>query len=210
MAKHSKIISGLRLDVHQSEVKVNVATARYQSLKHAYNAILDASKIKHCASLRKQQVLHAQHIQKKNKMLKKMWVDIKGTCEMLCEMLAEMNELKWSVKVASTSADKALASKQKAAMKASALFDKLCVSTCLINELKDDINNEMKTIKDLLNKVDEYEEIFGWMKHEYKGKCNKYQSTISSINAYYEEVIATNSPWHVMKHWEENKSRAGN
>ena len=65
VAKHSKIISGLRLDVHQSEVKVNVATVRYQSLKRAYNAILDASKIKHRASLRKQQVLHAQHIQKK-------------------------------------------------------------------------------------------------------------------------------------------------
>ena len=118
VAKHSKIISGLRLDVHQSEVKVNVATVRYQSLKRAYNVILDASKIKHRASLRKQQVLHAQHIQKKNKMLKKMWVDVEGTREMLCEMLAEMNELKWSVKVASTSADKASASKQKAAMKA--------------------------------------------------------------------------------------------
>jgi hypothetical protein len=44
VAKHSKIISGLRLDVHQFEVKVNVAIARYQNLKHAYNAILDASK----------------------------------------------------------------------------------------------------------------------------------------------------------------------
>jgi hypothetical protein len=40
-------------------------------------------------------------------MLKKMWVAAKECCEMLCEMLAEMNELKWSVKVASTSADKA-------------------------------------------------------------------------------------------------------
>ncbi len=78
---------------------------------------------------------------------------------MLCEMLAEMNELKWSVKVASTSADKALVSKQKAAIKASALFDKLHVSTCLINELEDDINNKMKTIKDLRNKVDKYEAI---------------------------------------------------
>jgi hypothetical protein len=83
-------------------------------------------------------------------------------------MLVEMNELKRSVKVASMSADKALASKQKAAMKASALFDKLHVSTCLINELKDDINDEMKTIKDLRNKVDKYEEIIGWMEHEYE------------------------------------------
>jgi uncharacterized protein YoxC len=210
VAKHSKIISGLHLDVHQSEVKVNVATARYQSLKRAYNAILDASKIKQRASLRKQQVLHAQHIQKKNEMLKKMWVNVKGTCEMLCEMLAEMNELKRSVKVASTSADKASASEQKAAMNASALFDKLCVSTCFINELKDDINNEMKTIKDLWNKVDKYEEIISWLEHEYEEKFNKYQSTISSINAYYKEVIATNSPWHIMKHWVKNKSRAGN
>jgi hypothetical protein len=67
VAKRSKIISRLHLDVHQSEVKVNIATARYQSLKHVFNAILDASKIKHRASLRKQQVLHAQHIQKKMK-----------------------------------------------------------------------------------------------------------------------------------------------
>ncbi len=55
VAKHSKIISRLRLDVPLSEVKVNIATTRYQSLMRAYNAILDASKIKHCASLRKQQ-----------------------------------------------------------------------------------------------------------------------------------------------------------
>jgi hypothetical protein len=143
-------------------------------------------------------------------MLKKMWVDVEGTCGMLCEMLVEMNESKRSVKVASTSADKASASKQKAAMKASALFDKLHVSTCLTNELKDDINDKMKTIKDLRNKVDKYEEIIGWMEHEYEEKCNKYQSTISSINSHYEEVIATNSPQHVMKHWVKNKSRAGN
>ena len=121
-----------------------------------------------------------------------------------------MNELKRSVKVASRSADKASASEQKAAMKASALFDKLRVSTCLINKMKDDINDKMKTIKDSRNKVDEYKEIIGWMEHEYEEKCNKYQSTISSINAYYKEVIATNSPWHVMKHWVKNKSRAGN
>jgi hypothetical protein len=67
----------------------------------------------------------------------------------------------------------------------------------------------MKTIKDLRNKIEEYEEIIGWMEHEYKEKCNKYQSMISSINAYYKEVIATNSPRHVMKHWVKNKPRAG-
>jgi hypothetical protein len=114
------------------------------------------------------------------------------------------------VKVVSMSADKASASKQKAAMKASALFDKLRVSTSLINELKGVINNKMKTIKDSRNKVNKYEEIISWMEHVYKEKCNKYQSTISSINAYYEKVIAMNSPWYVMKHWVKNKSSADN
>jgi hypothetical protein len=63
-------------------------------------------KIKHRASLRKQQVLHEQHIQKKNEMLNKMWVKVKGNCEMLCETLVEMNGLKRSVKVVSMSAEK--------------------------------------------------------------------------------------------------------
>ena len=94
-------------------------------------------------------------------MLKKMWVDVEGTCEMLCEMLVEMNDSKRSEKIASMSPDNAFASKQKVAMKASALLNKLGVSTSVINELKDDINDEMNTIKDLRNKVDEYKEIIG-------------------------------------------------
>jgi hypothetical protein len=44
----------------------------------------------------------------KNEIVKKMWTDRAGTQEMLWEILEEVNESKQTVKIASTSADKAV------------------------------------------------------------------------------------------------------
>jgi hypothetical protein len=151
--------------------------------------------------------LHAQVIDRKNEIVKKMWKDVEGTREMLWKILEEMNESKRTVKIASTSADKADASAQKAVNRSSLLDNKLKVSTTIINELKDEISNEMKTVEELQSKVDEYEVIIGCMEIEYKDKCNKHCTKIASIEAYYQAVIAKNSPRYVMKHWVKNKTR---
>jgi hypothetical protein len=118
-----------------------------------------------------------------------------------------MNESKQIAKIALTSSDKASASAQKAANRSSVLYNKLKVSTSLINELKDEISNDMKTIEELHSKVDEYEVIIDFMEKEYNEKCNKHKAKISSIEAYYQEVIAQNSPHDVMKRWVKNSTR---
>ena len=92
-------------------------------------------------------------------MVKWMWNDDEGTHEMLCEILDEMNESRWTVKFASASANKAMTSSKKVAKRASILFKKLQTSTSLINELKDEINDKMRTIDDLKKKVGEYDEV---------------------------------------------------
>jgi hypothetical protein len=56
---------------------------QYQKLKQDYNAVLDDMKIKHRASLRKQQIVHAQVIERKNETVKKMCRDMEDTREML-------------------------------------------------------------------------------------------------------------------------------
>ena len=74
--KHSKIVSKLQIDftdiLIESEAKVHAATERYQTLKRDYDSVLDSIGIKHRASLRKIQIVHAQQIQKKNEMVKQM------------------------------------------------------------------------------------------------------------------------------------------
>jgi hypothetical protein len=143
--EHSKLVSNLHQNfndqLHQSDEKLNAATKQYQNLKRDYNACLDDIKIKHHSRLRKQQILHAQVIDQKNEIVKKMWKDVEGTQEMLWEILEEMNESKRTVKIASTSADKEDASAQKAVNRSSLLYNKLKVSTTIINELKDEISN---------------------------------------------------------------------
>jgi hypothetical protein len=96
--KHSKLVSILHQNFNdqlcQSDEKVNAATKQYQNLKQDYNACLDDIKIKHRSSLWKQQILHAQVINRKNEIMKKMWKEVEGTWEMLWEILEEMNESK--------------------------------------------------------------------------------------------------------------------
>ncbi len=163
--KHSKIVFKLQIDftdiLSESEAKVHIATERYQTLKRDYDSVLDSIRIKHPASLRKIQVVHAQQIQKKNEMVKRMWNDAEGTHEVVCKILDEMNESRRTVKFASASADKTmtLSKAKKAARRASILFKKLQTSTSLINELKDEINDKMRTIDDLKKKVGEYDEV---------------------------------------------------
>ena len=211
MRTHSKAVSKLQLDftdiLCQSEAKLHVATERYQNLKRDYNAVLDDIKIKHRQSLRKYQILHAQQIQKKNDMMRRMWNDAEGTREMLCEMLDEMNESRRLVKFASTTAKNATSSAEKSAKRASILYTKLKLSSNLINELKDDIQDETMMVDDLKQKVNEYEDIIDWMEQEYEETCQNYQTKIDSIKAYYTAIIEKNTPRYVMKHWVKNKTR---
>ena len=65
----------------------------------------------------------------------------------------------------------------------------------------------MKTVEELQSKVDEYEVIIDCMEIEYKDKCNEHCTKIASIEAYYQAVIAKNSPHYMMKHWVKNKTR---
>jgi methyl-accepting chemotaxis protein len=60
---------------------------------------------------------------------------------------------------ASASANKATTSSEKAAKRASILFKKLQTSIGLINELKDEINEETRTLDDLKKNVGEYDEV---------------------------------------------------
>ena len=139
--------------------------------------------------------------------MKKMWKDVEGTREMLWEILEEMNESKRTVKIASISADKAGASAQKAANRSAVLYNKLKVSTSLINELRDEIRDDVNAIEKLHSKVDEYEVIVDFMEIKYEDKCSEHCTQIASIEAYYQAVIAKNSPRYVMKHWVKNKTR---
>jgi chromosome segregation ATPase len=133
-----------------------------------------------------------------------MWNDAEGTRELLCEIL---NESRRTVKFASASADKAMALSEKAAKRTFILIKKLQTSTSLINELKDEINDERRTIDDLEKKVGEYDEVIDWMEHEYEEKCKEYETRMDSLKTYYEAIIKKNSTRYVMKHWVKNKSR---
>ena len=62
---------------------MQVVNEQSYDLKCDCNAVLDYIKIKHCSSLRKQQMLHAQHIDRKNEIAKKVWQDVEDTCKML-------------------------------------------------------------------------------------------------------------------------------
>ncbi len=91
-------------------------------------------------------------------------------------------------------------------MRSSILFKKLQTSTSLINKLKDEINDKTRTIDNLKKKVGEYVEVIDWMEHEYEERCQEYETRIDSLKAYYEAIIAKNSPRYVMKHWVKNIS----
>ncbi len=160
---------------------LRTATKGYRNLKREYNAALDDIKIKHHSTLRKQQIIHVKLIELKNVIQKKMWKDVKGTHEMLSKMLEEINESKRLKRLASISADKAAASALKAASRSSTLFNILKVSTCLINELKDEINGKMKLIEDLRFKVYEYKVIIECMDCEYEERCIEHRTQISSM-----------------------------
>ena len=101
-AKHDKIVSDLREDftdkLRKSNADVEAAAEKYHKLKSDYNAVLDDIKVKHRTSLHKQQILHAKIVDRKNEIVKEMWRDVEGTCEMLWETLNEMNESKWTVR----------------------------------------------------------------------------------------------------------------
>ena len=183
---------------------------KYQKLKRDHNAVLDDIKIKHRSSFRKQQILHAQLIERKNETVKKMLQDVEDTREMLWETLNEMNESKRTVALASSSAKKTAALAERATGRSSMLYKKLEESSSLINELKDEINDENNVISDLHSKVDEYDVIIDCMEWEYEAKCNEHRTEISTIKAYYEEIIRKQSPRHVMKHWVKNKESRGN
>ena len=211
--KHSKLQVAMddkysRL-LANKDVKHDKLVSDLHNLKRDYNAVLDDIRIKHRSSLCKQQMLHVQHIEKKNKIVKKMWQDMQSTHEMLWEIFNEMNESKHKVKLVYTSAEKAAATAKRATSRLSMLFIKLKESTNLINELKDEVNDEKKVILDLCSKVDEYEVIIDCMEQEYEEKCNEHCTKISSIKAYYEEIIRKQSPRYVMKHWVKNKESRG-
>ncbi len=128
---------------------------------------------------------------------------------MLWEILEEMNESKQTVRLASTSVNEAVASAERAASRLSMLFNKLKVSTSLINELKDEINDEKKIIEDSRSKVEEYEVIIDCMEQEYEEKCCEHCTKISLIKAYHQEIITKNSPCYIMKHWVKDKELHG-
>jgi hypothetical protein len=87
--KHSKLQVAMdekysRL-LADKDVKHDKLVSDLHNLKRDYNAVLNDIRIKNHLSLRKQQMLHAQHIEKKNKIVKKMWQDMQSTHEMLWE-----------------------------------------------------------------------------------------------------------------------------
>jgi methyl-accepting chemotaxis protein len=213
-AKHDQIVSDLRQDftdeLRKSDDKVEAAAEQYQNLKRTYSTVLDDIKIKHRSILRKEQRLHAQLMERKNEIVKKMWRDVEDTREMLWETFNEINDFKRSERMASTSAEKATAIAARATGRSSMLYNKLKESSRLINELKDEINDEKKVIADLRSKMDEYDVIIDCMEQEYEAKCNEHQTKIASIEAYYEEIIRKQSPRYVMKHWVKNKESHGN
>jgi hypothetical protein len=213
-AKHDKIVSDLHKnftdELRKSDAKLDATAERYQNLKQDYNAVLSDITVKHCSTVHKQQILHVQLIERKNEIVKKMWQDVEDTHEMLWETFNEMNESKRTVMLASTSAEKAAASAKRAVCQSSMLYNKLKENSSLINELKDEINNEKKVISDLHSKVVEDDAIIYCMEQEYKDKCNEHQTKITTIEAYYEEIIRKQSPHHVMKHWVKNKDSFGN
>ena len=75
--------------------------------------------------------------------------------------------------------------------------------------MKDDIRDEKKFILDLRSKVDGYDVIIDCMEQEYEAKCNERQTKISSMKAYYKEIIRKQSPRYIMKHWVKNKESRG-
>jgi len=213
-AVHDKIVTDLHEDftdeLRKSDAKVLAAVEQYQKLKRDYNAVLGDIKIKHRSSFRKQQILHAQVIEQKNKTVKKMLRDMEDTHEMLWETFNEINESKRAVRIASTSAEKVAAYAERVQGKSSTLYTKLKESSSLINTLKDEINDEQRVILELRSKVDEYEAIIDSMEQEYEDKCKDHQTKITSIETYYEEIIRNQSPRYVMKRWVKNKDLRGN
>ena len=190
--------------VHNSTIEA--ADEKIRNLKRVHNFTIDGIKIKYHAALRKQQLVHVQIVERKKEHLKKIGRDVNGKREMFSELLDEVSESKRAVRTSSASADKAAVFAQKAMMQSSLLYNKLKVSTGQINALKDEINDEMNKVEELRSKVDEYEGIIVNMEKEYELQCNESCSKISSLDAYYKEVIAANSPRYVMKKWVKNKT----
>ena len=60
--------------------------------------------------------------------------------------------------------------------------------------MKDKINDKTRTLDDLTKNVGEYDEVIKWMEHEYEERCQEYETGIDSLKAYYEAIIAKNSP----------------
>ena len=75
--------------------------------------------------------------------------DVEDVHEMLWEIFNEINESKHKVRLASTSANKAAVSAERAIGKSPMLLNKLKESTNLLNKLKDEINNDKKIISDM-------------------------------------------------------------
>jgi chromosome segregation ATPase len=207
----SKTIDKLQKNIDdqrsESEAQVKAADEKIRNLKRVHNSTIDGIKIKYHAALRKQQLVHVQIVERKKEHLKKIGRDVNGMREMFSELLDEVSESKQAVRTASASADKAAVSAQKAMMRSSLLYNKLKVSTGTINALKDEINDEMNKVEELRSKVDEYKGIIDNMEKEYELQCNESCTKISSLEAYYKEVIAANSPRYVMKKWVKNKTR---
>ena len=213
-AQHDKIVSDLHQnfidELRKSNAKVEAAADQLQNLTRYYNYVLDDIKIKHRMNLCKQQILHAQVIERKNETVKKMWSNVEGTREMLWETFNEMSESKRTLRLASPLAKKGGSICGKGYGKLCMLYNKMKESSSLINELKAEINDDQKVISDFSSKVDEYEVIIDCMEQEYEDVCNGHQTKITSMEEYYEEIICKQSPHHVMKHWVKNKDLRGN
>ena len=207
----SKTIDKLQKNIDnqrsESEAQVKAADEKIRNLKRVHNSTIDGIKIKYHAALRKQQLVHVQIVERKKEHLKKIGRDVNGMREMFSELLDEVSESKQAVRTASASADKAAVSAQKAMMRSSLLYNKLKVSTGKINALKDEINDEMNKVEELHRKVDEYKVIIDSMEKEYELQCKESCTKILSLEVYYKEVIAANSPCYVMKKWVKKKTQ---
>ena len=169
-------------------------------VKRELESQIDALKIAHRQELKAQQQRYSKDIHNKNEKLKKMWDEVIGHSKMFGQLLDEMKDDK-KCKTRAQKDVKILKDRADAAGKRVQKLTELC------RELKDEIRDEQETVNELQDKVQQYEQIIDFMKHEYENKETEHQNIIDFMDHYYEEEVERLSPRYIKKHWVKNATR---
>ena len=117
-----------------------------------------------------------------------MWPEVLGHREMFIELLDEMKASRKLARQSKKDADAAKRRSTRTAKELQALTEKY-------DTLKDDMRDEVNKVRDLEEKVEEYERVIASIQHGYEELDDEYKSIIQYMDHYIEEI----SPLYIWK-----------